>query len=101
MFFRASSIESVSYTHLRAHETLRYLVCRLLLEKTTAESTKDAVTGEGGEVNAEEARAAIIEARKQRKDSILNARKARRDSILEARKNNKKPIQEKIEGEGK
>ena len=24
---------SVSYTHLRAHETLRYLVCRLLLEK--------------------------------------------------------------------
>ena len=23
---------SVSYTHLRAHETLRYLVCRLLLE---------------------------------------------------------------------
>ncbi len=22
-----------SYTHLRAHETLRYLVCRLLLEK--------------------------------------------------------------------
>ena len=26
---------SVSYTHLRAHETLRYLVCRLLLEKKT------------------------------------------------------------------
>ena len=26
-------LESVSYTHLRAHETLRYLVCRLLLEK--------------------------------------------------------------------
>ena len=26
-------VESVSYTHLRAHETLRYLVCRLLLEK--------------------------------------------------------------------
>ena len=26
-------ISSVSYTHLRAHETLRYLVCRLLLEK--------------------------------------------------------------------
>ncbi len=25
--------EAVSYTHLRAHETLRYLVCRLLLEK--------------------------------------------------------------------
>ena len=25
---------TVSYTHLRAHETLRYLVCRLLLEKT-------------------------------------------------------------------
>ena len=27
------SITSVSYTHLRAHETLRHLVCRLLLEK--------------------------------------------------------------------
>ena len=26
-------IMAVSYTHLRAHETLRYLVCRLLLEK--------------------------------------------------------------------
>jgi len=28
-----SCIVPVSYTHLRAHETLRYLVCRLLLEK--------------------------------------------------------------------
>ena len=27
------SVDPVSYTHLRAHETLRYLVCRLLLEK--------------------------------------------------------------------
>ena len=26
-------VESVSYTHLRAHETDSYLVCRLLLEK--------------------------------------------------------------------
>ena len=26
-------MKAVSYTHLRAHETLRYLVCRLLLEK--------------------------------------------------------------------
>ena len=26
-------VKTVSYTHLRAHETLRYLVCRLLLEK--------------------------------------------------------------------
>ena len=25
-------VPAVSYTHLRAHETLRYLVCRLLLE---------------------------------------------------------------------
>ena len=24
-------IEAVSYTHLRAHETMEYLVCRLLL----------------------------------------------------------------------
>ena len=28
-----SVIWAVSYTHLRAHETLRHLVCRLLLEK--------------------------------------------------------------------
>ena len=28
-------IESVSYTHLRAHETVLDLVCRLLLEKKT------------------------------------------------------------------
>ena len=27
------SVESVSYTHLRAHETVLDLVCRLLLEK--------------------------------------------------------------------
>ena len=27
------TVESVSYTHLRAHETVLDLVCRLLLEK--------------------------------------------------------------------
>src|SRR5680860_1196530 len=31
---RAIRFASVSYTHLRAHETDSYLVCRLLLEKT-------------------------------------------------------------------
>ena len=31
-------LDAVSYTHLRAHETLRYLVCRLLLEKTKRSS---------------------------------------------------------------
>src|SRR5664279_4957467 len=30
---RTSDLEAVSYTHLRAHETDSYLVCRLLLEK--------------------------------------------------------------------
>ena len=30
---RTSHVWSVSYTHLRAHETGRNLVCRLLLEK--------------------------------------------------------------------
>ena len=30
---RCQIIGAVSYTHLRAHETLRHLVCRLLLEK--------------------------------------------------------------------
>ena len=30
----------VSYTHLRAHETDSYLVCRLLLEKKKTETTR-------------------------------------------------------------
>ena len=29
------TLDSVSYTHLRAHETVLDLVCRLLLEKNT------------------------------------------------------------------
>ena len=31
--FYGTTINAVSYTHLRAHETLMNLVCRLLLEK--------------------------------------------------------------------
>ena len=34
---------AVSYTHLRAHETLRYLVCRLLLEKKFSKKIIDLV----------------------------------------------------------
>ena len=33
MLLEADSLGSVSYTHLRAHETPEHLVCRLLLEK--------------------------------------------------------------------
>ena len=33
------NIDSVSYTHLRAHETVLDLVCRLLLEKKKQQST--------------------------------------------------------------
>ena len=33
------SLEAVSYTHLRAHETVLDLVCRLLLEKKTTTNT--------------------------------------------------------------
>ena len=36
----AESIRPVSYTHLRAHETGRNLVCRLLLEKKKKETKK-------------------------------------------------------------
>ena len=32
--------DAVSYTHLRAHETGRNLVCRLLLEKKKKKKTK-------------------------------------------------------------
>ena len=35
-------LNAVSYTHLRAHETDSYLVCRLLLEKK-AEDVKEKV----------------------------------------------------------
>ena len=35
----ADSRETVSYTHLRAHETVLDLVCRLLLEKKKSQAT--------------------------------------------------------------
>jgi len=34
------SVSAVSYTHLRAHETVLDLVCRLLLEKKKTSTTK-------------------------------------------------------------
>src|SRR5678809_1637984 len=37
---RRTAPDPVSYTHLRAHETGRNLVCRLLLEKKKKENTK-------------------------------------------------------------
>src|SRR5678815_2941719 len=36
----ADCIDSVSYTHLRAHETPEHLVCRLLLEKKKNNKTR-------------------------------------------------------------
>ena len=35
---------SVSYTHLRAHETVLDLVCRLLLEKKNKSNNQDAIS---------------------------------------------------------
>ena len=35
-----NSIQTVSYTHLRAHETVLDLVCRLLLEKKKTHQSK-------------------------------------------------------------
>ena len=35
------SVDTVSYTHLRAHETLMNLVCRLLLEKKKRVQTEN------------------------------------------------------------
>ena len=37
--FTQIDIETVSYTHLRAHETVLDLVCRLLLEKKKTNKT--------------------------------------------------------------
>ena len=34
------ALRAVSYTHLRAHETVLDIVCRLLLEKTTTTKSK-------------------------------------------------------------
>ena len=39
-----TTMESVSYTHLRAHETVLDLVCRLLLEKKTTPTTHTTTT---------------------------------------------------------
>ena len=36
-----TDFEAVSYTHLRAHETDSYLVCRLLLEKKKKTNVHD------------------------------------------------------------
>src|SRR5678810_1371913 len=38
--------EAVSYTHLRAHETGRNLVCRLLLEKKKKKNKDDLIQAE-------------------------------------------------------
>ena len=40
----AVDVNAVSYTHLRAHETVLDLVCRLLLEKKTTKTTKYSTT---------------------------------------------------------
>ena len=37
-----STMSAVSYTHLRAHETVLDLVCRLLLEKNNLQTRDDA-----------------------------------------------------------
>ena len=37
--FLKNSLAAVSYTHLRAHETVLDLVCRLMLETKTSQST--------------------------------------------------------------
>ena len=37
---KAKTLETVSYTHLRAHETVLDLVCRLLLEKKQTKKKK-------------------------------------------------------------
>ena len=42
--FYMISIEAVSYTHLRAHETGRNLVCRLLLEKKKKKKKQEDIT---------------------------------------------------------
>ena len=39
---RENGLETVSYTHLRAHETVLDLVCRLLLEKKKKQLTINA-----------------------------------------------------------
>ena len=39
----ADRVEAVSYTHLRAHETVLDLVCRLLLEKKKTRPTSHVV----------------------------------------------------------
>eukprot|EP00657_Telonema_sp_P-1_P001173 TRINITY_DN125_c0_g1_i7.p2 TRINITY_DN125_c0_g1~~TRINITY_DN125_c0_g1_i7.p2 ORF type:complete len:107 (-),score=23.08 TRINITY_DN125_c0_g1_i7:41-361(-) len=42
--FPVLCVDTVSYTHLRAHETVLDLVCRLLLEKKKKKKRRDTVT---------------------------------------------------------
>ena len=44
---RLDGSSPVSYTHLRAHETVLDLVCRLLLEKTTTPQDKSGASSSG------------------------------------------------------
>ena len=41
MAWKCGNADAVSYTHLRAHETVLDLVCRLLLEKKKEEKEKE------------------------------------------------------------
>jgi len=45
------TLEPVSYTHLRAHETLRYLVCRLLIPKDIVGNVRAEVFCDGKKVD--------------------------------------------------
>ena len=47
----AVAFEPVSYTHLRAHETVLDLVCRLLLEKKNFETRKHNYKHKGNDYN--------------------------------------------------
>ena len=46
--YKIHTFDTVSYTHLRAHETVLDLVCRLLLEKNLNRATKIAEETNGG-----------------------------------------------------
>ena len=72
---------TVSYTHLRAHETSQDLVCRLLLEKK-ARRAKTRIT------EARRAKKRITEARRAKK-RITEARRAK-TRITEARRAKKR-----------
>ena len=94
-----TTLRAVSYTHLRAHETLRYLVCRLLLEKKKGFNKACRLIGLFNETN--EKRAEYKKSKvKISEDYILSKIKVREDAKKEGNYKLADQIRDNLNNEG-